>query len=417
MSGIAYNVLKNPKELRPHPMNVEIYGTEVADPDLVESIRRRGILDPLVIREDNTVLSGHRRRAAAIAIGVDRVPVRVVSFDDPLDEEEALIEWNRQREKTFSQKMREAEVLERIEKKRSEGRMKAGVKPEPSGNVSLGSVGQTRDIVADKIGMSGKTFDKAKEVWQAAKEGDELAQSLVGKIDAGKSTVTTALKEIQRTQQLEDRRAELVARAEEVAALPDTIQVHHANFLTDYHILGAASVDCIITDPPYVKEWLGNFEAFAAAAEHVLKPGGFLITYLGHIHLDQIMAQMTPYLDYYWLAVLKHAGTTAAVHSRSVTCGYKPILILQKPPRTKPKRYFCDVILGTGREKDAHEWQQGEEELRQLFEPFTDPGDTVLDPFMGSGTTIAMAKKMNRRAIGFDIDGDNVAIVTARVSA
>lgn len=228
-----------------------------------------------------------------------------------------------------------------------------------------------------------------------------------------KSDVEKIVRDIDR----EERRAELVARAEEVAALPDTIQVHHANFLTDYHILGAGTIDCIITDPPYVKEWLGNFEAFAAAAEHVLKPGGFLITYLGHIHLDQIMAQMTPYLDYYWMAVLKHAGTTAAVHSRSVTCGYKPILILQKPPRTKPKRYFCDVILGTGREKDAHEWQQGEEELRQLFEPFTDPGDTVLDPFMGSGTTIAMAKKMNRRAIGFDIDGDNVAIVTARVSA
>jgi hypothetical protein len=256
-----------------------------------------------------------------------------------------------------------------------------------------------------------------------AKAISSVEKCLKSKKDAGtgrfakkpkvtKSDVEKIINNIDR----EERRAELVAKAEEVAALPDTIQVHHLDFLTNYHILGAESVDCIITDPPYVKEWLGNFEAFAAAAEHVLKPGGFLITYLGHIHLDQIMAQMTPYLDYYWLAVLKHAGTTAAVHSRSVTCGYKPILILQKAPKTKPKRYFCDVILGTGREKDAHEWQQGEEELRQLFEPFTDPGDVVLDPFMGSGTTIAMAKKLNRRAIGFDIDGDNVAIVTARVS-
>ena len=226
----------------------------------------------------------------------------------------------------------------------------------------------------------------------------------------------TDIEKIVRDVDLEERRAELVAKAEEVKALPESIAVHAGDFLKDYYTLGAESVDCIITDPPYVKEWLPNYEAFAQAAEFVLKPGGFCISYVGHIHLDNILAQMTPYLDYYWLAVLKHAGTTAAVHSRSVTCGYKPILILQKPPRTKPKRYFCDVILGTGREKDAHEWQQGEEELRQLFEPFTDPGDTVLDPFMGSGTTIAMAKKMNRRAIGFDIDGDNVAIVTARVS-
>jgi len=99
-----------------------------------------------------------------------------------------------------------------------------------------------------------------------------------------------------------------------------------------------------------------------------------------------------------------------------VMCGFKPILIFHKPPRMAPKRYFCDVILGTGREKSAHEWQQGEEELRQIFEPFTDPGDVVLDPFMGSGTVISMAHKMGRIGIGFDIDKDNVEIVKGRLA-
>ena len=55
--------------------------------------------------------------------------------------------------------------------------------------------------------------------------------------------------------------------------------------------------------------------------EYVLKPGGFLVSYVGHIHLDRILAQMTPYLDYYWIACLKHAGTCKAVHSRSATEG------------------------------------------------------------------------------------------------
>jgi len=174
------------------------------------------------------------------------------------------------------------------------------------------------------------------------------------------------------------------------------VQVYHGDFLKDYHILGEGSVDCIITDPPYVKDWLENYEGFARAAEYVLKPGGFLITYVGHIHLDRILDQMCRHLDFYWIAALKHAGTTKAVHSRSVMCGFKPILIFHKPPRMAPKRYFCDVILGTGREKSAHEWQQGKEELRQIFEPFTDPGDTVLDPFMGSGTVLDMAREMGR---------------------
>jgi len=223
-------------------------------------------------------------------------------------------------------------------------------------------------------------------------------------------SLTTSRKE----ETLQRRREELAEKGAAVVKLPPSVQVYHGDFLKDYHILGEGSVDCIITDPPYVKDWLENYEGFARAAEYVLKPGGFLITYVGHIHLDRILDQMCRHLDFYWIAALKHAGTTKAVHSRSVMCGFKPILIFHKPPRMAPKRYFCDVILGTGREKSAHEWQQGKEELRQIFEPFTDPGDTVLDPFMGSGTVLDMAREMGRKAIGFDIDAVNVQIVRGR---
>ncbi len=204
MVGLAYNVLKSPNDLRPHPMNVEIYGAEEADPDLVDSIRRRGILDPLVIRDDNTILSGHRRCVAAKALGLDRVPVRVVTFDDRVDEEEALIEWNRQREKTFSQKMREAEILERIERDRAKARQVELAGTRPNGDPDLvptlaqGREPPVRDIVADKIGMSHGTFDKAKIVWQAAKAGDEVAREQVKKIDTGETTVTAAVREIRK---------------------------------------------------------------------------------------------------------------------------------------------------------------------------------------------------------------------------
>lgn len=212
------------------------------------------------------------------------------------------------------------------------------------------------------------------------------------------------------------RREELTRRGKEAASDPEGIKLYHGDFLTDYTRIPADSIDCIITDPPYVKEWLHNYEAFAKAADYVLKPGGFLISYVGHIHLDKILAQMTPHIEYNWIMCVIHSGPRTAVHGLMVQCLMKPILVFQKLPRMKPKRYFGDVIQGEGREKDAHEWQQGEEELRQIFEPFTDPGDTVLDPFMGSGTVIAMAKKMSRHAIGFDINGENVAIVKGRVA-
>ena len=268
------------------------------------------------------------------------------------------------------------------------------------------------DILKNKI-LTGEIRSSTKDVVDLAKKTIEDQKKIIKSVEEGKQK---DLKSAIQSREKESRREELSKKCDVVKKLPDTITIYTGDFLTDYKKLGGGSVDCIITDPPYVIEWLNNYAAFAEAAAYVLKPGGFLITYVGHIHMDKILEQMTPHLDYYWILCLSHRGHCSAVHSRGVQCTMKPVLVFQKPPRTMPKQYFKDIIEGSGREKNAHEWQQGEEELRQIFEPFTDPGDIVLDPFMGSGTTLSMAKKLDRRAIGFDIDATNVEIVKGRLT-
>lgn len=47
---------------------------------------------------------------------------------------------------------------------------------------------------------------------------------------------------------------------------------------------------------------------------------------------------------------------------------------------------------------------------------FTDPGDMVLDPFVGSGTTIDAAVELKRRALGIDISAEYIEICRAKVA-
>lgn len=53
--------------------------------------------------------------------------------------------------------------------------------------------------------------------------------------------------------------------------------------------------------------------------------------------------------------------------------------------------------------------------LRQIIEMASDPGDIVLDPFCGSGTTLVAAALCGREAIGFDISEEAVELTIARL--
>ena len=53
----------------------------------------------------------------------------------------------------------------------------------------------------------------------------------------------------------------------------------------------------------------------------------------------------------------------------------------------------------------------------QLFKRYTKSGDWILDPFLGSGTSLIEAKRMNRNAIGIDIDEKILNIAKERATA
>ena len=103
-------------ELKPNAFSLSVYGDASGEiHDLVESIRVHGILVPLVVTPEASgweVLSGHRRLACARALGLREVPCAVRTLRSRAARQRAVLEYNRQRRKTFSQLMREADALE-----------------------------------------------------------------------------------------------------------------------------------------------------------------------------------------------------------------------------------------------------------------------------------------------------------------
>ena len=67
--------------------------------------------------------------------------------------------------------------------------------------------------------------------------------------------------------------------------------------------------------------------------------------------------------------------------------------------------------------KKAHPTQKPEALLHRILLASTRPGDTVLDPFFGTGTTGAVAKRLGRRFIGIERDPGYAAVARRRIAA
>lgn len=73
------------------------------------------------------------------------------------------------------------------------------------------------------------------------------------------------------------------------------------------------------------------------------------------------------------------------------------------------------MVSGNFEERTGHPAQYPEQLIERIILAGTDPGDVVLDPFMGSGTTAVVAKKLKRNYIGYEIESDYCKMAEERL--
>ena len=112
-------------------------------------------------------------------------------------------------------------------------------------------------------------------------------------------------------------------------------------------------------------------------------------------------------LDYEFILIFKKYGSPPKIS--------KEVKEQSKLSKEEWNRYFTGHWNFPGEKQDKHLAMFPEELPKRLIKMFSFIGDTVLDPFLGSGTTSLAAKKLSRISIGYEINEAFLPIIKEKL--
>jgi modification methylase len=232
--------------------------------------------------------------------------------------------------------------------------------------------------------------------------------------------------------------------------------------------LPAGSVDMIFADPPYNLQLEGELhrpnnskvdavdddwdkfadfatydaftEAWLKAARRLLKDDG-TIWVIGSYHNIFRVGSKLQDLGYWMLndVVWRKTNPMPNFRGRRFTNAHETMIWCSKSKDSRHvfnyesmkalnddlqmrSDWLLPICTGNERIKDeagnkGHPTQKPESLLHRVIMASTKPGDVVLDPFFGSGTTGAVAKRLGRRWIGLERDEKYIALAKKRIAA
>lgn len=181
------------------------------------------------------------------------------------------------------------------------------------------------------------------------------------------------------------------------------VELHLGDCLEVMRGMADKSVDAVITDPPYPDYY---------ADEYLYREG--LIDFLTELDCRQFV---------FWSAKVEFPLDYSAIHiwDKKLRAGshYERIFERNGHATYTVFTHCSNNNQITGQmlrdPYTGHKSQKPIALIRELVEKFTNEGDTILDPFMGSGTTGVACVQTGRNFIGIEIDPDYFAIAEKRI--
>lgn len=288
--------------------------------------------------------------------------------------------------------------------------------------------------IADMVGVSDKTIgsDLGAEYSAPPQQNTQENEMIDAEYSApwtanngydpsseARSAAAKQEREIEREQQREERLAKVPeAPVWEGEYALDNIYLADSTDIKIINSLPKDAVDMIFTDPPWDEGALECYESAGRIANRALKPGAFLAIYCGKMFLPEIYHILTQWLDYVWTYCVFQPDNNWSITRANVGIfeAWRPIALFRKPGDYHNDQRFAPDALKCTRQKGWHEWQQGTEPVEKYMDLLTEPGDVVLDPFVGGGSVPWVAQSMKRHFLAFDRDEETVRIALARMN-
>ncbi len=364
---------------------------------LQASLLAEGCRDALVVwKETETLLDGHNRLDICQH---HNLPYQTVSMSfASKDDAKSWVIRNQfaRRNLTPFQRGELALKLKDFFKVQAQEKQRLGGKKKVS-QKSVKPLDTQREL-AKLAGVSHDTISKIERLTEQAP--DDLKE----KLRKGETSIHSASCLLRQRSKQEAAQAKKQTLQKTLISLDDC-RIYHCAVADLHQHVEPASISSIITDPPYPKEFLGIYDDLAEFADYALKPGGSLIVMVGQSYMPEIIEKLSKRLAYHWTAAyLTPGGQAVQVWPKRVNCFWKPLLWFTKGGYAGP--WLGDVAKSDTNDNDKqhHHWGQSESGMKDILERWSEPGQIVCDPFLGGGTTAAIAMRLKRKFVGCDTD-------------
>lgn len=173
------------------------------------------------------------------------------------------------------------------------------------------------------------------------------------------------------------------------------------------------SVDLILCDPVYNEP--GQYAWLAQFAARVLKPHGSVFAQSGDIYFRQNDNALN-HTD------LHDRPTIIEIYTGGFLWLWKykahracQRWIWREKGTPNPDRSVVPTAIFGRKDKSVFRWGDGDRFAEVMIERTTKPGGIVCDPFAGTGTVPAAAKKLGRSFIGCELDSERCAVANKRI--